>query len=60
MKPSGMFLAIEVKNQLTLDKMSPGQQQFANDIQAAGGEYWVVHSYQEFIDKYNRSGWSYQ
>jgi len=59
MKPSGSFLAIEVKNELTNDRASKEQLQFEHEVRRAGGDYWIVLSYEEFVARYNNSKWSF-
>jgi hypothetical protein len=59
MRPSGSFLAIEIKNELTKDKQSPDQKAFAEEITKAGGDYWIVTSYAEFVKRYESSRWSF-
>jgi hypothetical protein len=45
----GRSVMIEVKMK---DKMSEHQKKFAEAERAAGGQYWVVHSFEEFMDYY--------
>lgn len=59
MHPSGSFLAIEIKNSATNDKMSKEQQEYSEEIRKSGGDYWIVTSYAQFLELYNRSIWSF-
>lgn len=59
MRPSGSFLAIEIKNALTEDKVRPDQLAYMEEIKKAGGDYWIVTSFDEFIQRYEASRWSY-
>lgn len=60
MYPSGSFLSIEIKNEATNDKMSKEQNEYSEEIRKAGGDYWIVISYAQFLELYNRSRWNYQ
>ena len=46
----GRFVAIEVKMK---DRQSEAQKQYQKTVERAGGLYWLVRSYDEFIMKYN-------
>ena len=50
---AGLFLAVEIKNKFTRDKMRPDQEVFAANVRAAGGIYLVVKRYEDFIAWYN-------
>jgi len=47
----GQFVAIEVK--VGRDKLSEGQEYYRECVQKAGGVYMVVHTWDEFIEKWN-------
>jgi Holliday junction resolvase len=48
----GKFLAIEVKNEKTHDRIRPDQITFSRDVAAAGGIYIIARSYKAFTDWY--------
>ncbi len=45
----GEFLAIEVKNGATKDRSRPAQRMFGEKLEAAGGDYTVARSYDQFV-----------
>jgi len=47
----GMSVKIEVKMK---DKQSEYQKKYQKNIEAAGGQYWLVHSFDEFIIYYDK------
>lgn len=47
----GYFVGIEVKD--THGIQSDAQKVCMKNIRDAGGEYWVVYSYDEFVEKFN-------
>jgi len=53
---NGYFVGIEIKNELTKDKIKKHQDEFHKRILEAGGVVYVVRSYQEFLDWYKLSG----
>ena len=48
---TGLFVAIEVK--IGRDKLSEAQEYYRECVQKAGGVYMVVHTWDEFIEKWN-------
>lgn len=46
----GRSVRIEVKMK---DKQSPDQVEYQNQVEAAGGLYWLVRSFDEFLSFYN-------
>jgi hypothetical protein len=53
---SGYFVGIEIKNELTKDRMKEHQEKFHTRIKDAYGIIKVIHSYDEFLRWYNLSG----
>lgn len=53
---TGIFVGLEIKNELTKDRMRKHQDAFHKRILEAGGIVRVVRSYQEFLDWYQTSG----
>jgi hypothetical protein len=51
----GIFMAIEVKNEETKDRMSPAQINFRENVAAAGGTYLTTPSLGSFIKWYNEN-----
>lgn len=49
----GKFLAVEVKNQITKDRMKRNQEAFESELVKAGGVYYVAKNMFDFIDWYN-------
>lgn len=47
----GKSIKIEVKIK---DKQSPAQKKYQEQIESAGGEYWLCHSMDEFLSFYNK------
>lgn len=47
----GVFVGIEVKQ--ANGHQSDEQKVVEKNIREAGGEYWLVFSYEEFVDKFN-------
>lgn len=47
----GRFVGIEVKQ--ANGHQSDAQKVCEKNIREAGGEYWLVYSYEDFIDKFN-------
>ncbi|MBR4889734.1 MAG: VRR-NUC domain-containing protein [Clostridia bacterium] len=47
----GRFVGIEVKQ--ANGHQSEAQKVCENNILAAGGEYWLVYSYEDFVNKFN-------
>lgn len=47
----GRSVKIEIK--IGTDKQSDNQRKYQADIEAAGGLYWLVHSFDEFIQQWN-------
>ena len=47
---NGRFVAIEVKMK---DSQSDNQKSYQDKIEKAGGEYWIVRSFSDFLDRYN-------
>ena len=47
----GKSVMIEIKMK---DKVSKYQKEFAEAERAAGGQYWVVHNFKEFITEYDK------
>lgn len=47
----GMSVKIEVKMK---DKQSEHQKKYQKNIEAAGGQYWLVHNFDEFIIYYDK------
>lgn len=47
----GFSVQIEIKMK---DKVSKEQIAFAEAERKAGGQYWVVHNFEEFINEYNK------
>lgn len=45
----GRFLAIEVKNAATKDRVRPSQVAFRLGVMAAGGDYIIARSYESFV-----------
>jgi hypothetical protein len=50
----GLFGAIEVKNELTRDRMRKAQEKFTEKVAAAGGLALVVPSYEAFLNWYSK------
>ena len=50
-KKYGLFVAIEVK--IGRDKLSEAQEYYRECVTKAGGVYMVVHTWDEFIEKWN-------
>ena len=46
----GRSVKIEIKMK---DKQSDAQKKYQADVERAGGVYWLVHSFSEFINYYN-------
>ena len=46
----GLSVKIEIKMK---DRQSDAQKQYQSDIERAGGQYWLVRSMDDFIDKWN-------
>lgn len=46
----GRSVKIEIKMK---DKQSEAQKKYQADIERAGGTYWLVHNFDEFIEKYS-------
>lgn len=55
MKPSGQYVAIEIKNAQTKDRMSKDQEDYKDAIIDTGGTYLVITRYQEFLDWYEKA-----
>jgi hypothetical protein len=51
LRPIGKYLAIEIKH--GKDRLRPEQSKYLQDVKAAGGLAYVVHSYTEFLEIYN-------
>lgn len=47
---NGRAVKIEVKIR---DKQSPAQKAYQQQVERAGGKYWLVRSYDEFLNYYN-------
>jgi hypothetical protein len=47
----GKSVKIEIKMK---DRQSPEQREYQQQIEAAGGEYWLVRSFAEFLEFYNK------
>jgi hypothetical protein len=46
---NGKIIAVEVKMK---DKQSEAQKQYQSRIEQAGGQYWIVRSFEEFYNNY--------
>jgi len=55
LKPSGVFIAIEIKNSATGDKPKSKQKIFAREVQSRGGIHYFAKTYAEFISWYNET-----
>lgn len=53
LRPSGVFIAIEVKNAATGDRARSGQKKFAREIQERGGIHYFAKRFVDFITWYN-------
>jgi hypothetical protein len=53
---TGYFVGIEIKNELTKDRMKEHQEKFHTRIKDACGIVKVVHSYLDFVNWYKLSG----
>jgi hypothetical protein len=51
---TGLFLAIEIKNERTRDKKRAEQIEFSEKIAKAGGVYIITKSYFSFVDWYEK------
>lgn len=47
----GRSIKIEIKMK---DKQSDAQKKYQSDVERAGGQYWLVHNWDEFITNYNK------
>lgn len=50
---NGRFIAIEIKNKNTGDRQSEAQRQYQKQIEASGGIYIIVASFQGFYEWFN-------
>lgn len=51
----GLYLAIEVKNPATRDRVRKAQQEFAQEVKSAGGLYIITPSVESLINWYNNN-----
>ena len=49
---NGIFTAWEVK--IGRDKQSPKQKQFQEEVERSGGKYFIVRSFDEFMNQYKQ------
>lgn len=54
-RPDGALYAVSVKIEVKYgrDRLSPKQIRYAEQVRAAGGVYWVVRCFDEFVDMYD-------
>jgi len=50
-----MSLRIEVKNQYTHDQVRPDQVKYRQEHEAAGGTYWIIRSFADFVELWNEN-----
>lgn len=53
LRPSGVFIAIEIKNSATGDKPKSRQKDFAREVISRGGIHYFAKTYEEFKSWYD-------